>query len=236
MGGAAQRAETLLGGINMRLLLVEDDQSLGEAVTQHLRARRFDTVWATSLAAARAAIEAQLPDLMLLDLRLPDGSGLDLLRSLARAPDAQRAHLPVIVLTARDQLRDRIAGLDAGADDYLVKPFDLAELTARIHAVARRSLGPNRLRVGELEIDRAQRRLWRNDHELVMTAREWAILDELARRPGTLVNRETLEQRLAEHGADIESNALEVYVSRMRKKLGAPVIETLRGIGYRLRT
>jgi two-component system OmpR family response regulator len=169
---------------------------------------------------------------VLLDLGLPDGSGLDLLRALRRQGDRR----PVIVLTARDQIRDRIDGLNAGADDYLVKPFDLDELNARIAAVARRasdSLKPQ-LAIGAIEIDREGRRIRKDGRSIDLTGREWAILDELLRRPGAAVNRARLEESLYAFGAEIESNAVEVYVSRLRKKLGADVIQTQRGIGYRL--
>lgn len=216
----------------MRVLLVEDEKILGQAIRDHVAAAGHAVDWMLRLEDADLSLRSVDYALVLLDLALPDGSGLDLLRALRRRGDRR----PVIVLTARDQIRDRIDGLNAGADDYLVKPFDLDELNARIAAVARRasdSLNPH-LAIGEIEIDREGRRIQRDGRNIDLTGREWAILDELLRRPGAAVNRARLEESLYAFGAEIESNAVEVYVSRLRKKLGAEVIQTQRGIGYRL--
>jgi two-component system OmpR family response regulator len=216
----------------MRVLLVEDEKILGQAIRDHVAAAGHAVDWMQRLEDAELSLRSVDYALVLLDLGLPDGSGLDLLRALRRQGDRR----PVIVLTARDQIRDRIDGLNAGADDYLVKPFDLDELNARIAAVARRasdSLKPQ-LAIGAIEIDREGRRIRKDGRSIDLTGREWAILDELLRRPGAAVNRARLEESLYAFGAEIESNAVEVYVSRLRKKLGADVIQTQRGIGYRL--
>jgi len=169
---------------------------------------------------------------MLLDLHLPDGKGLEFLKAFRS--DGYRT--PVIILTARDQLSDRIDGLNAGADDYLVKPFDLGELSARLAAVARRYAGnPNPLiRLGPVEIDIALRRVTAGNEEIMLTAREWTVLEQFLGRPGITVGKGQIEDALYAFGAEVESNTVEVYVSRLRRKLGRRVIATVRGLGYRL--
>jgi two-component system OmpR family response regulator len=169
---------------------------------------------------------------MLLDLMLPDGNGLDLLKQRRQSGDTT----PVIILTAKDQISDRIAGLNTGADDYLVKPFDLSELSARIAAVARRYTGnPNPiLKIGALDVDLTNRQIFRDDLLINLTAREWAIFEALIQRPGTLLSKAQLEDHLYAFGAEIESNTIEVYVSRLRKKLGKDLLQTVRGMGYRV--
>jgi two-component system OmpR family response regulator len=171
---------------------------------------------------------------VLLDLNLPDGHGLELLRALRKSGVAT----PVIILTAQDQIASRIDGLNAGADDYLVKPFNLSELSARLGAVARRYGGnPSpKLLLGELEIDTAVRSVMRDHHTVDLTAREWAVFERLIRSPGILVSKAQIEDALFEFGAEVESNAVEVYVSRLRKKLGRESVETVRGLGYRVKT
>lgn len=222
------------GVIAMRILLIEDDAALGEAVRDHLAGLAHAVDWERELAAAEAALRAVPYDLLLLDLGLPDGSGLDFLEQLRARGDAT----PVIVLTARDRIAERIAGLEAGADDYLVKPFDLGELAARVAAVARRYAGdPNPLlEIGPLLIDRGRRIVARAGEPVTLSAREWALLEALALRPGAVVSKERLEELLYPMGEEVESNAVEVAVSRLRKKLGAERIETVRGLGYRLVT
>jgi two-component system OmpR family response regulator len=216
----------------MRVLLVEDDLALGGAVRDHIAAQSHAVDWMTRLDAAGDARGTVDYDLILLDLGLPDGRGLDFLRRMRKAGDTT----PVIIMTAMDQLSIRIEGLDAGADDYLVKPFDLSELLARLAAVARRYGGnPNpMLAIGPLEIDRGRRQAKVEGHALDLTAREWAVLERLAQHPGILVSKAQLEDALFAFGAEIESNAVEVYVSRLRKKLSADLIHTVRGLGYRL--
>jgi two-component system OmpR family response regulator len=216
----------------MRVLLVEDDKTLGDAVRDHLAAHGHAVDWTTRLDEARDARAAVGYDVVLLDLNLPDGRGLDFLRQLRRNNDAT----PVIILTAMDQLTIRIDGLNAGADDYLVKPFDLSELVARLGAVVRRYTGNPipLLTIGPLSID-SGRRVARVDNRLLdLTAREWAVLERLAQHPGMLVSKTQLEDTLFAFGAEVESNAVEVYISRLRKKLGTDLIHTSRGLGYRL--
>ena len=216
----------------MRVLLIEDDTILGAAVRDQIAAEGHSVDWVTRLDAARDHIGSAAYDLLLLDLMLPDGRGLGLLRDLR----IKGAATPVIILTAMDQLSDRIEGLNAGADDYLVKPFDLSELSARLNAVARRYAGnPNPLvRIGNIEIDLAARSIFRAGRTIDLTAREWALFEAFVQRPGQILSRAQLEERLYAFGAEVESNATEVHISRLRKKLGHDIIETVRGVGYRL--
>lgn len=216
----------------MRILLIEDDETLGGAVRDQIAADGHAVDWMRGLTDAEDGVRAAAYDLILLDLMLPDGRGIDFLRRRRAAGDAT----PVIVVTARDRISDRIEGLNAGADDYLVKPFDLSELSARIAAVARRYAGnPNPLAtVGELEIDLAARAVYRSGRAVDLTAKEWAIFEALVQRPGAILSKAQLEERLYAFDADVESNTIEVHVSRLRKKLGHGVIETARGLGYRL--
>lgn len=215
----------------MRILLVEDDAAIGGAVRDHASADGHAVDWAKTLNAANDFAVVATYGLVLLDLQLPDGNGVSFLRSMRGRSD----ETPVIVLTARDQISDRIEGLNAGADDYLVKPFNLAELSARIHAVTRRyanHASPS-LKFGSLTVRLAERHADLDGKVVDLTAREWSILERLLRRPGALVSKVQLEEALYEFGAEIESNAVEVYVSRLRKKLGAEKIATVRGVGYR---
>lgn len=215
----------------MRILLVEDDKAIGNAVRDHATADNHAVDWAKSLSEAYDHAAVATYGLVLLDLHLPDGNGITYLKDMRARSDVT----PVIVLTARDQISDRIEGLNAGADDYLVKPFDLGELSARIHAVARRYAnhgGPS-LTFGPLTIRPAERLVELDGQVVELTAREWSVLDSLLRRPGLLVSKSQLEEALYEFGAEIESNAVEVYISRLRKKIGADQIATVRGVGYR---
>lgn len=216
----------------MRILLIEDEPRLGQAVREHVAAMGHAVDHVLRLDDAEAALRGVDYGLVLLDLHLPDGRGLDLLKSLRSSGDKR----PVIILTARDQIRDRIEGLNAGADDYLVKPFDLDELNARVAAVARRATGNPIpiMRLGDIEIDQAGRELKRNGARLDITGREWAVLDQLLSRRNRIVTKEQIEEALYPFGAEIESNAIEVHISRLRKKLGRDFIETVRGVGYRL--
>lgn len=216
----------------MRILLVEDDTVLGAAVRDQLVADGHSVDWTTRIATASDAVLAAAFDLVLLDLMLPDGRGLDFLKGRRIAGDVT----PVVILTARDQISDRIAGLDAGADDYLVKPFDLAELSARVRAVGRRYAGnPNPLVThGDLEIDLAGRTVRRAGRVVALTQREWALFEAFVERPNALFSKAQLEERLYSFDAEIESNTIEVYIGRLRKKVGAETVETVRGMGYRL--
>ena len=216
----------------MRILLIEDDTVLGAAVRDQIAAGGYSVDWVTRLDAAGDAMAGAAYDLMLLDLMLPDGRGIAFLRSLRANGDVT----PVIVLTALDQISDRIEGLNAGADDYLVKPFDLDELSARIGSVARRYTGnPNPIVThGSLAVDLSSRSIRRDGRPVQLTAREWALFEAFLARPGQLLSKARLEEKLYAFDAEVESNAIEVHVSRLRKKLGATVIETERGLGYRL--
>jgi DNA-binding response OmpR family regulator len=167
---------------------------------------------------------------VLLDLGLPRRSGVDVLRTLRARGDAT----PVIVLTARDALADKVAGLDAGADDYLVKPFELDELLARLRAVTRRHGGraDTALQVADLRLDPATREVTRAGRPILLSAREFALLEALLERPGAIVSRAQLEDRLYGWGEELESNAISVYMHQLRKKLGADLLHTVRGLGY----
>ncbi len=218
----------------MRILLIEDDTILGAAVRDQIVSDGHSVDWVTRLDAAREYLGTAAYDLLLLDLMLPDGRGIGLLRDRRAKGDVT----PVIILTALDQLSDRIEGLNAGADDYMIKPFDLSELTARLNAVARRYAGnPSPLiRIGDLQIDLAARSMTRAGKSIALTAREWVLLEAFLQRPRQVLSKSLLEERLYSFGEEIESNTIEVHVSRLRKKLGHAVIETVRGLGYRLGT
>lgn len=217
----------------MRILLIEDDMVLGAALQDQLVDDGHSVDWVQRLDSADSAIAGVSYGLVLLDLMLPDGRGIPFLKRMRERGGNQ----PVIILTALDQVSDRIEGLNAGADDYLVKPFDLAELSARIGSVARRYGGnPNPfLNFGALQIDLATRHIQRDDQSVTLTAREWALLEALLSRPGQLLSKAQLEEKLYAFDSEVESNTIEVHISRLRKKLGAEVIETVRGLGYRLR-
>lgn len=216
----------------MRLLLVEDDQVLGGAIADHLASEAHAVDRVVSLQDAHAARRAMEYDQILLDLLLPDGSGLDFLIETRCEHDLT----PVIILTARDQISERLAGLNGGADDYLVKPFDLQELSARIGAVARRtaSTPEPEIVLGAISINLSFREVRLDGRRVELTGREWAVLSRLALRPGATISKPQLEDALYSFGAEIESNAVEVFVSRLRKKLGTRAIFTIRGSGYRL--
>jgi two-component system response regulator QseB len=216
----------------MRLLLVEDDNMIGEAVRAGLRQEGFTVDWVREAEAGDAAMRTEPYALLLLDLGLPRKSGLDWLRELRRRGDPT----PVLVITARDAVADRIAGLDGGADDYMVKPFDLDELAARVRAVLRRHGGRAEplLQHGELTLDPATRQATLNGQPVTLSAREYAVLAALLERPGAILSRAQLEQRLYGWGEEVESNAVEVHIHHLRKKLGADAIRNVRGLGYTL--
>lgn len=216
----------------MRVLLIEDDTTLGAAIRDQIAADGHSVDWVTRLDRSGDALAVAGYDLILLDLMLPDGLGITFLKSLRSRGDVT----PVMILTALDQVSDRIAGLNAGADDYMVKPFDLAELSARIGSVARRYSGnPNPIvTLGALTVDLAARTVTRGGKGVSLTAREWVLFEAFLQRPSQLLSKSQLEERLYSFDTEIDSNAIEVHVSRLRKKLGADVIETERGLGYRL--
>ena len=212
----------------MNVLLLEDDIDLGQAVADHLEAAGHSVHWCKMISQARRVPDCELA---LLDLNLPDGDALPMLREWRAAG----RNLPVIVLTARDQVSDRIRGLQAGADDYLVKPFDLNEMLARMDAVCRRGAPPPKVMVGDIALDLDSRSALRGADRIELTAMEWAVLASLARHPGRIYSRSDIEAYLSKEGiGDSESNSLEVIVSRLRKKLGPLAISTHRGLGYRL--
>jgi len=214
----------------MRLLLVEDDLMIGESLQRALRLEGYAVDWVRAAPVADGTLASERFDLALLDLGLPGGDGLDVLRALRARHDAT----PVIVLTARDGRGDRVAGLDAGADDYLVKPFELDELNARIRAVLRRHAGRAEplLAHGDVTLDPAARRVTRGGAAVPLSAREFAVLEALMLRPGAVLSRAQLEDRLYGWGEEIESNAVSVYVHQLRRKLGADFIGNVRGVGY----
>ena len=214
----------------MRILLVEDDAMIGESVAAGLRHAGHTVDWVQDGLAAEAALSPLVHELVLLDLGLPRKLGLDLLKGLR----AGGADLPVVIITARDAVADRIAGLDAGADDYILKPFDLDELGARIRAVARRRAGraAPEIEYGALRLDPAKRRAFVDGREVALSGREFALLEVLLERPGAVLSRAQLEERVYGWQQEIESNAVEVHIHSIRRKLGADMIRTLRGVGY----
>jgi two-component system, OmpR family, response regulator QseB len=217
----------------MRLLLVEDDPMIGEAIRAGLKREGFAVDWVTNTAAGSAALDAEPYELLLLDLGLPGTDGLTLLKALrGRGQDT-----PVLIITARDAVADRVAGLDAGADDYLVKPFDLEELAARIRALLRRKSGRSgpQLEHSGVTLDPATHRVTQGGEEIVLSPREFALLELLLERPGTILSRSQIEERLYGWGEEVESNAVEVHIHGLRRKLGAQFILTVRGVGYRVR-
>ncbi|WP_295987168.1 response regulator transcription factor [uncultured Variovorax sp.] len=216
----------------MRILLVEDDTALADAVCSYLLAKAFVVDVAPSLAHARAALLSVQYAAVLLDLHLGDGDGLSLLPQVRALPERPI----VIVLTARDQVTDRIRGLDAGADDYLIKPYDPAELLARLRAVERRRSSNSSpvLQLGNLEIDLAHDMVRKSGSPITLTQKEWALLRVMATRPERIHTRENLADALYGFGDEADSNTLEVFISRLRRKLGRGHIQTLRGLGYRL--
>ena len=216
----------------MRLLLTEDDVMIGEAVQRGLRQLGFVVDWVCDGAAAAQALSVEPYDVLLLDLGLPRKSGLSLLTELRE----RGSDIPVVILTARDALSDRVAGLDAGADDYVVKPFELPELAARIRAVARRHVGRANPQLAHrgVTLDPARREVTKDGEPVQLAAREFELLQALMEHPGRVLSRAQLEERLYGWGEEVESNVVEVYVHALRRKLGADFIRTVRGTGYRL--
>lgn len=216
----------------MRLLLLEDDLILGEALRDFLRSEGHVIDWFPRLLEASAALHNEPYDALLVDWQLPDGSGLDWIRGLR----ARGVTTPMLMMTARDLLSDRIRGLDGGADDYLVKPFPPEEMVARLRAVRRRAAGvvSPRLRFGGVEVDLNARAVYLDGGPVDLTQREWSIFEALVHRAGRIVPRGELEALILGFGAELASNALEVHISAIRRKLGRELIETVRGLGYRV--
>lgn len=214
----------------MRVLLVEDDELLGSAVQAGLEQSGYTVDWLSDGRQAASALQAEEPDLLVLDLGLPGKDGLTLLREL-RARDSR---IPVLILTARDTVEERITGLDIGADDYLVKPFDLGELNARLRAISRRRSGRASplIRCGDIEFNPVEHIIRIDGREVHLHAKANAILEALLQRPGIPLSRERLEQILYGWGEGVESNTVEVHIHHLRKKLGKERILTIRGVGY----
>ena len=216
----------------MHLLLVEDDRLVARGVAAGLRLHGFTVHHAATAGAAAAAMGAAAFDAAVLDLGLPDGDGLELLaRWRARGRD-----LPVLVLTARDAVSERVRGLKGGADDYLLKPFELEELVARLHALLRRAAGRSTERVvhGAVSFEPASGRAWRDGEEVELSRRERALLAALLQNPGRTLTAEQLRDRLYGLEQEVESNAVNVHIHHLRRKLGSGIVETVRGVGYRL--
>lgn len=216
----------------MRVLIVEDDPLLGVGLTTGLGQDGFIADWVQTAESALHALRLEHIDLLVLDLGLPGRDGLSLLRELRR----DGVTLPVLILTARDAIADKVAGLDAGADDYLVKPFDLDELSARLRALARRSRGrpAPALSAGDLTLDTAERTARLCGKRLTLSPREYALLEILIGNPDRVVTRARLEASTCGWHGDSESNVLEVHIHRLRRKLGPERILTVRGVGYQL--
>ncbi len=214
----------------MRILLVEDDQSLGDGMCIALRREGFVVDWLTDGVQALQAIEQESFDLVILDLGLPRMDGMSVLNKVRdKAID-----IPILVLTARDAIEDRVSGLDAGADDYVVKPFDIVEIKARIRAIVRRSKGRavTTISHGEIEVHPDSMRAVYQGQDVTLTRREFVLLQELISRPGHVFTRDAIVQSLYGWGEEVESNALEVHIHHLRKKFYSGLIRTIRGVGY----
>jgi len=216
----------------MRLLLAEDDAMIGAAVRDRLHGQGFAVDWVRDGRAADAALAGDVYDLLLLDLGLPGREGLAVLKALR----GRGSTLPVVILTARDSVDDRVAGLDAGADDYVVKPFDLKELEARLRAVLRRRAGSasSVIEHGRLSLDLGSHELRRDGVPVPVSPREFALLHALLERPGRILSRAQLEERLYGWGEEVGSNVVEVHIHSLRRKLGSDLIRNVRGVGYRI--
>ena len=214
----------------MRLLVIEDDQMIGESLCHGLRQEGFTVDWVHDGKAAGLALANDVYALALLDLGLPRKSGLDLLKELRQRNNT----LPVLIITARDSVADRVSGLNSGADDYLVKPFDLHELIARVRALLRRNAGraQSLLVYGTLSLDPITHEVSHQGENITLSAREFSLLHTLMEKPGAVLSRAQLEERLYGWNEEVESNAVEVHIHHLRKKLGTDVIGNVRGVGY----
>lgn len=214
----------------MRLLIIEDDQMIGESICHGLRQEGFTVDWVRDGKAAELALANDAYTLALLDLGLPRKSGLDLLKELRQRGDT----LPILIITARDSVNDRVSGLNNGADDYLVKPFDLNELIARIRALLRRNAGraQSLLVCGALSLNPVTHEVTYHDSNITLSAREFALLHALMEKPSAVLSRAQLEEKLYGWNEEVESNAVEVHIHHLRKKLGTDVIGNVRGVGY----
>ncbi len=214
----------------MRVLVVEDDRMIAKGLHTALRQDGYAVDGVSDGRSASEALRSSKFDLVLLDLGLPERDGLEVLRDLRRRGDAT----PVIIVTARDDIENRIEGLDAGADDYIVKPFDLDEVAARMRSVLRRAAGRGDpcIRHGGISLNPVTHSVERDGEPVVLSAHEFAVLEALLQRPGAVLSRAQIEDRLYGWGDSVESNAIEVYVHGLRRKLGSDAIRTLRGVGY----
>ena len=214
----------------MRLLLVEDDVMIGEVVLETLRNEGFAVDWVRDGAMADTASLTQAYDLVVLDLGLPKKDGFEVLKSLR----GRKQRMPVLIVTARDAVDQRIAGLDAGADDYVVKPYDIDELLARIRAHLRRASGRAEpvYEYENISINPATKEVTVSGEAVILSSREWAVLEPLLARPGLILSRAQLEEKLFSWKDEVTSNAVEVYIHGLRKKLGAKLIQNVRGVGY----
>ncbi|GKS77787.1 response regulator transcription factor [Acidovorax sp. SUPP950] len=225
----------------MRILVVEDDAGIADGLRTNLHQRGYAVDVCSSVAAAWSALRMERFDAVLLDLGLPDGDGAQLLRRLRHSPPGAPGApalpdpaLPVLILTARDQVHQRIAGLDEGADDYLAKPFDVDELEARLRALLRRAAGraSPTIRHGDLEVDPAARTVRRAGQQVDMSPREFSVLLVLLESRGRVLSRQQIEESLYSWQSAVESNAVEVHIHHLRRKLGSGRIQTMRGVGY----
>jgi two-component system, OmpR family, response regulator len=214
----------------MRVLLVEDDQMIGEAVQGELRDSSYAVDWVRDGKLALTSLATHIYDAILLDLGLPGADGIDVLRTVRRADNP----VPLVIITARDSVEDRIRGLDEGADDYLVKPFDMSELRARMRAVIRRRGGQAApvMTNGVLTLDPSTREATSGETVTRLSSREFALLQALMIRPGAILSRAELEERIYGWNEEVESNAVEFLIHSLRKKLGAPAIKNVRGVGW----
>ncbi len=216
----------------MRILLIEDDEMIGKAVRQGLTQAGFALDWVTDGRAAELALANAVYDLAILDLGLPVKDGMAILKTLRGKHDST----PVLIASARDTVDDRIAGLEAGADDYVLKPFDLDELVARVRALLRRHAGSGLplLQFGRLVLDPARKTVSQGGVAVTLSAREFAVLEALMQRPGEVLSREKLEDSVYGWDDEIGSNAIEVHLHNLRRKLGSETIKNVRGVGYRI--
>ena len=216
----------------MRILLIEDDAMIGKAVQLGLCQAGFAVDWVTDGRAAELSLANGVYDLAVLDLGLPKKDGMAILGTLRGLGNS----IPVLIASARDTVQDRIAGLEAGADDYVLKPFDLDELVARVRALLRRHAGSGSplLKVGSLVLDPARKSCTLSGEPVELSAKEFAVLEALMQRPGAVLSREKLEESVYGWGEEVTSNAIEVHLHHLRKKLGAETIRNVRGVGYRV--
>lgn len=216
----------------MRLLLIEDDPMIGKSIREGLKRDGYSVDWVRDGWAGEQSAKSESYEMIILDIGLPRMDGLSLLSSIR----ATGQTMPVLIITARSEIEDRVMGLDAGADDYLVKPFSMSELSARVRALLRRSFGraDTNVAAGGLEVNPQTREVFVNGKSITLSHRELALIEHLMRRPGAIISKSKLEQSIYGWGEEVESNTVEVHISNLRKKLGAEKIATVRGVGYRI--